>query len=752
MRKLFAAFAFLFLSAVAFGQTVTVTGHTITGQNGTSSSGISILWELVNDGGQQCKVSGTGLLTPMSFSVTQAQLAAGIALIPNSSIVCGTTLGANRWRYTIKSNGTGTRQCSLNITGATNLDSTACLNATSTPVTVTPTDSIYARLDGTNAGFTGPVSFGSGIINNGNEQIKGPSPWIDVFAYGAKCDGSTNDTVAFQNALNAAAVVHGTVLVPTTGTSFCVIAGQLIMDGFIGVSFQGFAGVPGGGTPRPWIRFSGTASPLISAKSTTGVAIQNLYLQYTNVSFTGNLIDISHSALATDTALDIFQNLTLAGSGTAANATCLISLDQGTDTVINNSAFHVAKTGICGAATNASYSNRVRVTNNLFSSSTGDLSIAAISNAAQGWTISGNTFELGTAAGNMKILAGLAGLSNLGMNFNGNWSGDDTATGARTLFDGVGTEGISITGNYFQSNAFTTVFNLPNSADGYQVTGNVFQSTGTIFTLGTGTKVEIGENTFFPAPAVFMTGTPASGKVVDQNHQTNYYGNQFFTSSTAWVARNSADVEQDIFLEPGSASEQFGCIVWTERTHSTNELKLCKNTTHQMVVTDAAGLTRMTIGNAANSNFDMDATGNGTVFANGAAGSGTAGMKICSAGTCPTLPAVNGSLAVQGVVQAPGLYASGTAAALTGTGACATFSTQTGGAWAGRATCTAATAASTLTITPGTTAPNGWVCSVYDQTTRANLFQQTATVAASCTLTATSVTQNDVFVFTAIAF
>lgn len=96
--------------------------------------------------------------------------------------------------------------------------------------------------------------------------------------------------------------------------------------------------------------------------------------------------------------------------------------------------------------------------------------------------------------------------------------------------------------------------------------------------------------------------------------------------------------------------------------------------------------------------------------------------------------------------------AGGTAAGLTGTGACATFSTQSGGSWAGRATCTAATAASTLTITPGTTAPNGWMCNVQDQTTRANLLQQTSTNTTTCTLTATSVTQNDVFVFTAVAF
>lgn len=177
MRKLIAAVAFLCFAAFSFAQTATVSGHIITGQNGTSSSGISVPFELVNDNGQQCKVAGVGLIMPMTLTFTQAQLAAGVSLITNSAITCGTTTGGTRWRYTIKSGGTGTRQCSLNITGATNLDSAVCLNATSTPVTTTPTDSIYARLDGTNAGFTGNTTHNShditGIGTLGATTISG---------------------------------------------------------------------------------------------------------------------------------------------------------------------------------------------------------------------------------------------------------------------------------------------------------------------------------------------------------------------------------------------------------------------------------------------------------------------------------------------------------------------------------------------------------------------------------------------------
>lgn len=98
------------------------------------------------------------------------------------------------------------------------------------------------------------------------------------------------------------------------------------------------------------------------------------------------------------------------------------------------------------------------------------------------------------------------------------------------------------------------------------------------------------------------------------------------------------------------------------------------------------------------------------------------------------------------------LVSTGPSATLSGTGACATITTQLGGSFAGTAKCTGTTGASTLTITPGATAPNGWICRVQDETTRANLFQQTSHTTTACTMTITSVTSNDVFVFDAFAF
>jgi pectate lyase-like protein len=53
-----------------------------------------------------------------------------------------------------------------------------------------------------------------------SQNFKGPSPWRDVTAFGAKCDGITDDTAAFQAAFNAAiADPGGTVYIPWSPAS-----------------------------------------------------------------------------------------------------------------------------------------------------------------------------------------------------------------------------------------------------------------------------------------------------------------------------------------------------------------------------------------------------------------------------------------------------------------------------------------------------------------------------------------------------
>ena len=186
------------------------------------------------------------------------------------------------------------------------------------------------------------------------------------------------------------------------------------------------------------------------------------------------------------------------------------------------------------------------------------------------------------------------------------------------------------------------------------------------------------------------------------------------------------------------------------------------NNVNAAVFQEAAGVNTLAFLNATNQpllitwNTDFPrfygggSTG-GFLFYGSQGGTGTSGLVRFRNNSTDNTQLITMNTANGNISSGP-LTSIGPAASLTGTGACLTITTQTGGAWAGSAKCTAATAASTLIITLGTTAPNGWICYVQDETTRANLFQQTSHNATSFTLTITSVTQNDVFVFSAMAF
>jgi hypothetical protein len=103
-----------------------------------------------------------------------------------------------------------------------------------------------------------------------------------------------------------------------------------------------------------------------------------------------------------------------------------------------------------------------------------------------------------------------------------------------------------------------------------------------------------------------------------------------------------------------------------------------------------------------------------------------------------------------------GLIATGTAAGLVGTGACATITTQTGGAWGGTFKCTGTTGAATVTVTigGGVTAPNGWtLTSAWDQTTVANsLHQNAGGTTTTLIIGAATVTSGDVISWSAVGF
>jgi hypothetical protein len=93
----------------------------------------------------------------------------------------------------------------------------------------------------------------------------------------------------------------------------------------------------------------------------------------------------------------------------------------------------------------------------------------------------------------------------------------------------------------------------------------------------------------------------------------------------------------------------------------------------------------------------------------------------------------------------------------TGTGACATITTQvpaatSAGGYAGSFKCTGVTGASTMTIAFGYTAPNGWSCNASDETTVADKPNQTSTTTTTCVLTTVATAANDVIAWSAAPY
>ncbi len=106
---------------------------------------------------------------------------------------------------------------------------------------------------------------------------------------------------------------------------------------------------------------------------------------------------------------------------------------------------------------------------------------------------------------------------------------------------------------------------------------------------------------------------------------------------------------------------------------------------------------------------------------------------------------------VQPVTLPQGALAGGATPALSGTGACSTITTPVGGSWSGAFRCMGPTGASTVTITPGLTARNGWSCSGSD-TADGVVGGQSAFTTTTCEIKFANVTQNDVLTFTANLF
>lgn len=389
--------------------------------------------------------------------------------------------------------------------------------------------------------ISGPLSLnGFGLLNAGNASFSGPSPWIDITAapYSARCDGITDDTAAIQAALNAANnnAHGGTVFVPSNIAGPCLFASPLIMDNFTNVSLvSGTRGSwPGLAASRVNLKYTGSASPGISARSCFGCTFDGIFLQASNSGLTGTLLSFAAVAGPNgQTSNSRFVNGGLNGPNSSNTVGILLSLDQAINFRIENVSFNNAKVAIQGAAGAGSFSNTVNIVGpvGFGLGGTCSISVADIQNPGTGWSITNSDFELGICSPGVQVIGMSGGFTGANsISFVANFVGDQTgANPVSTLFTiPASSSGWSFTGNLIAPlSTNSTIFSLGNAATGLLVGGNNFASgsiIGTFLALSTGNDVTVDSNAYGTI-TTFLSGTPAGGLIHDNSGKTTQYGN-----------------------------------------------------------------------------------------------------------------------------------------------------------------------------------------------------------------------------------
>lgn len=391
--------------------------------------------------------------------------------------------------------------------------------------------------------FNGVVNFTADTDVQGKLFLSAGNAWIDVKAppYSAKCDGSTDDTTAIQNALTAltAQTGGGTLFVPA-GASPCLVS-TLNMDGFINVTvlLGGFGkSSEGGNNSQANIRFTGTcsAAACLSMRSTGDIHWWGGTLSFPNAVTTGActnsyssvticpMIDLGHSALATDSVRIGFHNTALVGPG--ANSNGPIVMDPQTDIVTFD---HVLFTGasvfISGPVNNsAGFTDKTIV----YACNPYLPGTAAFQNASINWTFQDNIYTSTSAS-----VPFLQYVNSMTQQQNITFQGNEFLTGATGTISLISLPvppaanygNLTYTGNLAVStNPNLTVLNLGNNQRAH-IAGNLFTGMGTVLTVGTGVNLDIGTNQY-NGITTFINGTPAGGLFIDTNASTNIAANQ----------------------------------------------------------------------------------------------------------------------------------------------------------------------------------------------------------------------------------
>jgi hypothetical protein len=387
-----------------------------------------------------------------------------------------------------------------------------------------------------------------GFTPEANEVFgSGASQIIDVVAdFLADRTGVLDCTDAINNAILAlpqsGAVKGGEIYFPP-GVYLC--EGELDLENMYGVKFRS-VGTTGSGYTRQGavLRYTGEADYFINARSTYGFHIQNLGIEYDNVNFVGNLIDLQHGSGAFDTSWAVFEDCTMNGVDPATNtANSLISFKEAILCEVRGGSYSWAQSAFRfredAGGGNIRYSNAHKLSGVTFANVEN-----ALLNAGEQLTVDTCWFE-GTnqdGAGMVKAYADDIPIGEISyaLAFRGCWFGDAVLITNWIDLGNTTVRGLNIEGCFFSGGS--KALKLTKGALGLSITGNSFGTSSN--------PIDLGDYTVGRVSGGFIAGndfsSSANAPVANRaGHMVTVVGNS---------ARNGENYPEGIFYLAGHIS------------------------------------------------------------------------------------------------------------------------------------------------------------------------------------------------------
>lgn len=323
-----------------------------------------------------------------------------------------------------------------------------------------------------------------GGISKGTAQNTRRGGPVSVKWWGARGDGTGDDSPAIQSAVNYVAAWVGSP--PPNNTPLSIggagderPAGHVHFPGgryqcASPLVFHDMGNVMMSGPAE--LRYTGIGTtPFITLDSCYRFTFQDLIFSYDNGGggpnvFTGNLVQTGHSPMGNDPALNHWVRCTFFGWDVTPGrfeAAALLALHESISSKVTGCHFSYARVGILGVIPNIAFSNQIQIDDCTFLCLT-----TGIRNPGEVWEIHGCTFEPSAESLPGGALDQDPTYRCLALSFHGNWCGDASGVADASLawLRATGT-GISIVGNMFSITSPGAAIELSGS-QGVHISGN----------------------------------------------------------------------------------------------------------------------------------------------------------------------------------------------------------------------------------------------------------------------------------------